>query len=302
MYSGISEQFGIFTRFKPPWNVAAFTFASAFLKIVRPHMSGVTVKKFKTEGSDGNKIPVTVLSPEGEEGDLPCLVYFHGGGLVFRAAPYHWRNAAEYCLKAHCRVVMPDYRLAYKSAYPAAHNDCFSVYKWVYANCKALKVDSSRIAAGGDSAGGLLAVDVSLKAAGESFAPCCIFLVYPVLDRRCNTPSMRKFADTPMWNAVLNRKMWRMYLGGDNVSEEIYISPAEQNDLSLLPHAYIETAEFDCLNSEGEEFAKRLSACGVRVAFNPTSKTMHGFDIAGCSITSDALTKRIAALYAAFYN
>lgn len=284
----ISKQFGMFSRFTPPWNRAAFSLASVLLKCVPKHAAGVSVKKFKAEG-----VPLIVMLPKCNTGHakLPCLVYFHGGGMVFRAAPYHYRNAAIYAREAGCAVVMPDYRLAYKCGYPAAHEDCLSALRWTVQNAARLNIDSSRIAVGGDSAGGLLAADTA-RADGA----CFLFLVYPVLDRRCGTHTMRAYTDTPMWNAALNKEMWQLYLAGNSD----YVSPAEC-DVGVLPNAYIETAEFDCLKDEGEEFAAKLASCGRSVTLNSTRGTMHGFDIVkNCDITRAALDKRVEALKAAF--
>ena len=90
--------------------------------------------------------------------------------------------------------------------------------------------------------------------------------------------------------------MWSLCLSGGD-----YVSPAERADLSCLPCAYVETAEFDCLKDEGEAFAARLGQAGKRVELNKTAGTMHGFDIVRNSAgTKAALNKRIAALKSAF--
>ena len=66
---------------------------------------------------------------------------------------------------------------------------------------------------GGDSAGGLLAMDTYLSLE-VSERPAGLMLVYPVVDDSQTTPSMKRFDDTPAWNSVNNAKMWDWYLAG----------------------------------------------------------------------------------------
>ncbi len=91
--------------------------------------------------------------------------------------------------------------------------------------------------------------------------PLFQMLIYPpVLDARQETDSMRKFIDTPpIWNAKLNRKMWKLYLSN---KKDIYASPNEATSFDGLPQAYIEVNEFDCLRDEAIEYAQKLQRGG----------------------------------------
>ena len=122
----------------------------------------VDVRREEIPGKDGNRIPILIFTPKAETAPRPCLVYFHGGGFLFPAAPYHFELAKQYALEAECTVVFPDYRLAPEFRYPAQLDDCMAVYEWVLGNPGRLKIDPDRIAVGGDSAGGTLAAAVTL--------------------------------------------------------------------------------------------------------------------------------------------
>lgn len=82
--------------------------------------------------------------------------------------------------------------------------------------------------------------------------------------------------------------MWPIYLG-----EQDYTSPLEIKDLSAFPKTYIETAEFDCLHDEAIIFANKLKEANIEVILNETKQTFHGFEIKKCSITEQAITRRI---------
>ena len=286
----VDRSFGIFSRFSPPFGRGIFVLARAALSLVPKGSRGVSVRRVTVAG----KVPVRafLISPKGEKRKLPCLVYFHGGGFVFKAARYHYRNAAAYA-RTGCRVLLVDYRLAPKYAYPVPNEDCFAAYAWAAEHAAELAIDPARLAVGGDSAGGCLAADVIFRAHRAGLpAPRFFMLVYPVLDRRMQTQSMQAFSDTPMWNARLNKKMWQYYLADGQ-----YRSPAEEGDFSFFPPTYLETAEYDCLHDEGVAFAEKLREQHVPVTVRETSGTMHGYDIVRRSaITQESIMARCAAL------
>ena len=104
-----------------------------------------------------------------------------------------------------------------------------------------------------------------------------------------NTESMKKYTDTPIWNSVLNKKMWDLYL--KNTTD--YISPGEMEDVSFMPKTYIETAEYDCLHDEAIEFAEKLKKEKIDVFINETKNTMHGFDMKNGKITKRVVSERM---------
>ncbi len=232
-----------------------------------------------------SKCTADLYLPDGSKPES-VMLYCHGGGFVMRAAAYHKNQAQQYAKKANCAVLFPDYRLAPDYTFPAQVADCFNAYQWL------LKQFSPRkIIVGGDSAGGALAAAVLILAKKKNLRlPDGLMLVYPVLDSRIETESMRKYTDTPMWNSRLNWEMWQYYVGKEKRHHPL-ASPMEARCLDYFPPTYIETAQFDCLHDEGIAFAKRLKREGVKVELNETQHTMHGYDIAE---HSDYVKKQVA--------
>lgn len=290
----ISNEYGIYAKITPPFNRILFPISSLVLELV-PKMlksSGeVKITKKRMETIDGNSINLYIFAPVKTKTDK-VLLYIHGGGFAFKGYFCHYNLCQRFAGEANCKVVYVDYRLSPKYQYPVPLNDCFDAYKWILKNAGKLKINADKIIVGGDSAGGCLAVDVALKAIQKNLArPCYQMLVYPVLDKRMATRSMKMYSDTPMWNSRLNRKMWKYYLGNS-----YYISPNERLNLSNMPPAYLETAEYDCLHDEGIEFAKKLMDQGIPVELYETKQTMHGYNIKNGSITEKAIQKRIQVL------
>ena len=263
--------------------------------------SGVVQARAVCQGYEGASVKLLVFSPVGIAEPLPALVYFHGGAFAIQASPQHKRLAMTYAVQTPCKVVFVDYRLLPGHPYPTGLEDCYAALQWTHQNAQQLGIDASRIAVGGDSAGGALAAGVCLLARDRKTpAPCFQLLIYPVTDARQCTPSVKHFDDTPLWNSKYNAKMWAMYLRNGHPEKRSYASPMEADSLKRLPPAYLEVAEYDCLRDEGIAYAEQLSADGVQVTLHRTERTVHGYDAIGENvIVRESIACRLAALRAA---
>lgn len=247
---------------------------------------------------DGAPICLTIYHRPGLERAAPCLVYFHGGGFCIRDAGYIHRYAAQYAQGAGCVVAFVHYRTADVAPFPTPFEDCYAALRWVWDNAPRLRLDRARFAVGGDSAGGALAAACAQRSRDEG-GPKLRFqmLIYPVTDSRMETASMKKYTDSPMWNARLNRKMWELYLRDGDHGMPKYAAPMLAGDFSGLPPAYVEVEEFDCLHDEGVAYACALEAVGGVVQLEDVKGTFHGFDFfMGKTISKAMAEKRTQAL------
>ena len=201
-------------------------------------------------------------------------------------------------------MIFVDYRLTPKYAFPVGVEDCYSAFEWVYKHANELEIDNSRIAIGGDSAGGALCAAVTQIARDRNAPKICFqMLVYPVTDARQNTETMKKFIDTPLWDSKANSKMWKLYMRDGDFNQRAYASPMEATSFIGLPDAYVEVSEYDCLRDEGILYAKALEKSGCQVELNKTVGTIHGFELAEKSeITSESVDRRVKALQRVFYS
>lgn len=248
----------------------------------------VKVSELKIPTCEGRNCKTLVYESRKEKTDDISVVYFHGGGFVFEAAPHHFTMARRLAEKINGKVFLVDYSLAPKNKFPAAAADTFAAYQWIEKHAKKLAINKEKIVVAGDSAGGNLAAVVSLMARDKNIQlPYAQMLLYPVIDRRMETESMKLFVDTPMCNTKDMEEYFKLYLSCDRMDTEKigtewlpYLSPIEADTLEGLPPAYIEVAEYDCLRDEGMQYAEQLKLQGVETELHEIKGAMHGYDIA----------------------
>lgn len=301
----IHKDFSLLARIKAPSNLYIYSCTNILAKVlcslsrVGKH---IKVTKVKMKSFDNKKIKIKIYEPKDIEKEAPCLVYFHGGGFVLSGLPYEKQLACRYALGARCKVVYVEYRLAPRFPFPIGVEDCYSALKWVKRNAIKLGIRADKIAIGGDSAGGALAAAVATMSRDRKGPPICFqLLIYPVTDCNQNTASVKKFCDTPICNANVDKSMWHYYLK-EGVTESLsYASPIKAKSFKDLPPAYIETAEFDPLCDEAINYARFLKEDGVKVRLVQTKGTVHGFDvIMKSAITKQSIQKRVSALRRGF--
>jgi acetyl esterase len=241
----------------------------------------VVVENIEIPGPAGAP-PVTlrVYTPKSQANPLPGLVYFHGGGFVIGDVYTEEHRCLRLAAEGGCVVVSADYRLAPENRFPAGVEDCYCALLWVATHSADLGVDADRMAVGGASAGGALAAAVAQMARDRGGVNLVLqLLLYPVIDDRMETASMRAFGATPIWNSGSNAQMWDHYLGVPRDYVSNYAAPGRATDLSDLPPAYIMTAEFDPLRDEGIVYGQRLMQAGVPVELHCFTGACHGFDL-----------------------
>lgn len=206
--------------------------------------------------------------------------------------------------QASCLTISVDYRLAPEHPFPAAVEDAFAATQWAIANASALAGSHARVAVGGDSAGGALAIVACLMSRDRA-APLPAFqlLLYPGVNLKLETPARDALARA---GYGLSRELidWLngLYCEVDTDFEQAYCAPVYAETLAGLPPALVIVGEFDPLREEDEAFVQRLSAAGIQARCSLYRGTVHGFVTAFEFIDQGrlALGEAAAALRAAF--
>lgn len=139
-------------------------------------------------------------------------------------------------------------------------------------------MDASRLAVGGDSAGGNLAavVCLALRDAGDPL-PAFQMLVYPATDMRAVAPS-----HTANGQGYLLTSDSITYFRGHYISDSAQWSDWRASPLLAsrhdgLPPALVLTAGYDPLRDEGLQYADALSTAGVPTQYICFERQIHGF-------------------------
>jgi acetyl esterase len=232
------------------------------------------------KGGPHGEISIRIVRPAGSTGDLPVVMYFHGGGWVLGDKETHDRLIREIANGAWAAVVFVDYRRSPEAQYPAVTEEAYAAVKYIAENGKQLGLDTTRIAIAGDSAGGNLAIAVTLLAK-ERKGPRIGYqvLFYPVTDANFDTASYQEFATDHFLTREAMKWFWNHYAPEAAARKQITASPlrASIDQLMDLPPALVITGEFDVLRDEGEAYAGKLTEAGVRVAAVRCLGTMHDF-------------------------
>jgi acetyl esterase len=243
---------------------------------------------------------VAVRAYRPASGVLPALVFFHGGGWTIGDLDTHDVVCRQIAAGARCAVFSVDYRLAPEAPFPAAVDDAIAATKYILSNPGPLKIDASRVAVGGDSAGGNLAAVVALELRKMQLA--YQLLIYPATDQRCEFDSHDRNGE----GYLLTRDAIRFFRGGYLPDAKDWTdwraSPLLAPDHRGVAPAYVLTAGFDPLLDEGRAYADKLSAAGVQVEYREYPDMVHGFILFGgvLDTANSAVAECCARLRGAF--
>jgi acetyl esterase len=287
---------------RPPYETLAAQEARevyrAGRRVLQPDPPEVAEVRNLTAPSAAGEIPLRLYRGLGTErgAALPALVYFHGGGWVIGDLDTHDGICRLIANASGCAVISVDYRLAPEHKFPAGVEDAVHATEWIAAHADTLGIDASRLAVGGDSAGGNLAAVVTLTARDRG-GPRLRFqlLLYPSTDFvDTDDPQRERFEAFPL-NIVTMRWFRDHYLRSVQDRGDWRASPLRAKELHGLPPAYVLTVGFDPLCAEGEAYANRLRDCGVAVQLRHMAEQMHGFLSMGRLISAARPTTEEAA-------
>jgi acetyl esterase len=211
-------------------------------------------------------------------GLLPTLIYYHGGGFVIGNIETHDSTCRRLANKSCCQVISIDYRLAPEHPFPAPIEDGLAAFRQVRDNAVSFGADATRIAVGGDSAGGAMAAVVCqlCRDAGEPM-PAFQMLIYPATDSSRESRSRREFAEGYFLTRELIAWFWKAYVQTGVDLADLRLSPLLAKDLGGLPPAFVLTAGYDPLRDEGRAYADRLIDAGIKTTYVNYPGTIHGF-------------------------
>jgi acetyl esterase/lipase len=230
------------------------------------HIGGVEAEWSATSGCDASRV----------------LIYFHGGGYCSGSIRSHREMAAEAGRAAGIKTLTVGYRLAPEHPYPAALQDVMAVYDALLAS----SLSGSRIAVGGDSAGGnlTLALMLSLRDAGKPL-PACGWLVSPWTDLAMTGDTLATKANVdPIISKTYLQELAHGFLGGTDPKLPL-VSPLYA-DLGGLPPLLIQVGSAETLLDDAVRLAARAGAEDVRVTLEVWPHMIHAWHLWAAKLES----------------
>ena len=216
----------------------------------------------------------------------PAFFHMHGGGYVIASPEINDGSNRSIAAELDCIVVSVDYRLAPETRFPGALEDCYAALAWLHAQADQLGVDRTRIAIGGESAGGgnAAALAILARSRGGTLPICFQLLDSPMLDDRTGSGSEpHPYCGEFVWTAVSNRFGWGSLLGLEPGTDAVppEAVPARARDLAGLPPTFIVVGALDLFLEESLEYARRLIRAGVPAELHVIPGAFHGFGVTG---------------------
>lgn len=240
-------------------------------------------------------VRVLIYRPKHSSTPTPALLWIHGGGYVLGTADIAEGQVKSIISMTGCTAVSVDYRLAPETPHPGPVEDCYAALKWLHTNATELGIDATRIAIGGDSAGGGLTAALALLTRDRGEVPLIYqLLIYPMLDDRTVTATdPHPHVGEYVWTPDANRFGWTALLGQEPGSPGVspYAAAARAEKLEGLAPAFIGVGTLDLFLEEDIEYARRLIRAGVPTELHVYPGAFHGFPMVPDAKVSQAFAR-----------
>ncbi|HSV47065.1 MAG TPA: alpha/beta hydrolase [Ramlibacter sp.] len=223
---------------------------------------------------DGHRLPARLYAPSAAR--LPVLLYLHGGGFTIGSVATHDILCRELSRLAGCAVVSLDYRLAPEHRFPVAVDDAWDALQWLAVQAASLGLDGSRIAVGGDSAGGTLAT-VCAHFARDAGLPLALqLLFYPGCAAWQESPSHARYGRGLVLEAAHIDWFFAQYIDAAQ-REDWRFAPLNTPEAEGLAPAWFGLAECDPIVDDALAYADKLRTAGVAVDLEIYRGVTHEF-------------------------
>lgn len=226
-----------------------------------PLADGVTATAGELDG-----VPVITCAVDDLADDAPTMVYLHGGGFRLASALAYRAYGSQLAKVIGGSVVLVDYRLAPEHPYPAALDDCVTVWRAIASQ----RGTSSRMVVAGDSAGGGLAASLVLRTIVDGPAPAAVVCCSPWVDLTMSGATyVTNEATDKLFPRSSAAEAAPLYLAGHDATDP-FVSPMF-GSWDGAPPMLIQVGSIESLLDDSRKLTEVATDAGVDV-------TLHVYD------------------------
>ncbi len=250
----------------------------------------------------GGRVEKTTLGGvtvyEATPDDLPAAdadkahLYIHGGGWAFMGGAACGGQGAQQAARLGCRTFAVDYRVPPQPRFPAALDDCLSVYEALLKTYR-----PGNIVISGGSAGGNLTAAVALRIRDAGLAPpAALALLTPATDGALQSDTMttNDQLDSVLKYAAMD-EFWAVYAGRHDRSDP-YLSPVYGDFSKGFPPTLLQSGTRDLLLSDTVRLHRALRRAGVEAELHVWEAMPHG-GFGGAAPEDAEVTAEIRAFF-----
>ena len=222
------------------------------------------------------QVPCQLYLPD-DASRPPLIVYAHGGGFMQGSLGSWDAMLRELVRQSGVAALSVDYKLSPEHRFPKAFEEMVAVTRLAAREGSDLGIDPDRLALGGDSAGGNLALAAAMALRDEGVhAVRFMLLIYGVYSSDSESPSWQRFGQGAGLSQTQMRWIWETYLEKPEQQQDWRAAPILGN-LKGLPPAHLIVGSLDPLLDDSHRLAAAFKQAGVPHSLKVYDGIGHGF-------------------------
>jgi acetyl esterase len=222
------------------------------------------------------QVPCRLYLPD-DASRPPLIVYAHGGGFMQGSLASWDAMLRELVRQSGVAALSVDYKLSPEHRFPKAFEEMVAVTRLAAREGSDLGIDPDRLALGGDSAGGNLALAAAMALRDEGVrALRFMLLIYGVYSSDSESPSWQRFGQGAGLSQTQMRWIWETYLEKPEQQQDWRAAPV-LGDLKGLPPAHLIVGSLDPLLDDSHRLAAAFKQAGVPHSLKVYDGISHGF-------------------------
>jgi epsilon-lactone hydrolase len=242
-------------------------FVALVLRLAGPALPGSRIEPVAGTGPRGEWVSAPDVSR-----DDAVVFYLHGSGYALCSARTHRGLTTRVSAETGLPVFACDYRLAPRHRFPSAADDVRAAYDWLVE-----RVAPGRVLVAGDSAGGHLAVDLTLQLLRENqVPPAALALFSPLFDVTLSLAAEReRLRRDPMITAAAAARLVGLYTKDVDLDSPRLRLAAD--DVEGFPPTLIQAGGREMLAADAVALAAMLRGAGAACELDVVPGQMHVF-------------------------